>query len=104
MQRIAFKMQLHKGKEVEYKRRHDAIWPELEELLKKTGISEYSIFLDKRTGELTGILKVSNRTLMDALPMHPVMQKWWTFMSDIMETNADGSPLSFPLEEVFYLP
>jgi L-rhamnose mutarotase len=32
------------------------------------------------------------------------MQKWWYFMKDIMETNADNSPTSIPLEEVFYLP
>jgi L-rhamnose mutarotase len=43
MERVAFKMKLHKGCEEEYKRRHDQLWPELEELLKKTGISEYSI-------------------------------------------------------------
>jgi L-rhamnose mutarotase len=32
------------------------------------------------------------------------MQKWWAFMGDIMESNADNSPVSIPLEEVFYLP
>jgi len=44
MNRVAFKMQLHKGFEEEYKKRHDALWPELEQLLKQTGISEYAIF------------------------------------------------------------
>ena len=44
--RIAFKMQLFKGYEEEYKKRHDEIWPELQQLLKETGISDYSIFLD----------------------------------------------------------
>ena len=37
MQRVAFKMKLFKGLEGEYKRRHDAIWPELTNLLKTTG-------------------------------------------------------------------
>ena len=32
------------------------------------------------------------------------MQKWWAYMKDIMETNADNSPVSTSLEEVFYLP
>ena len=40
MQRIAFKMQLNKGAEAEYKKRHDELWPELTELLKSTGISD----------------------------------------------------------------
>lgn len=41
---------------------------------------------------------------MDDLPAHPVMQKWWHYMADIMETNADHSPVSIPLREVFYMP
>jgi len=32
------------------------------------------------------------------------MQKWWTYMKDIMETNDDHSPVSTSLKEVFYLP
>ena len=34
MKRIAFKMQLNKGAEAEYKKRHDELWPELQQLLK----------------------------------------------------------------------
>ena len=104
MKRIAFKMQLFKGKEAEYKRRHDELWPELKELLKATGISEYSIFLQKETGELTGILKIDDPKKLDELPHHAVMKKWWSYMADIMESNPDHSPVSFPIEEVFYLP
>ncbi len=52
--RIAFKMQLYKGFEDEYKKRHDALWPDLEQLLKSRGISEYSIFLDETTNSLFG--------------------------------------------------
>jgi|SRR6476659_974956 len=104
MARVAFKMQLFKGKEAEYKRRHDALWPELQQLLSETGISEYSIFLDETTGALFGVLKVPDANNLDKLPAHPVMKKWWTYMRDIMETNADDSPKSIPLKEVFYLP
>ena len=46
MANFSFKMQLKLGHEVEYQRRHDAIWPELLELLKNAGISNYSIHLD----------------------------------------------------------
>jgi L-rhamnose mutarotase len=97
-------MQLFKGKEEEYKRRHDAIWPELEQLLKETGISEYSIFHDEASGALIGVLKITDPKGLDDLPNHPVMKRWWHHMKDIMETNADNSPRSIPLEEVFYLP
>lgn len=101
--RVGFKMQLHKGKEAEYKKRHDEIWPELAGLLKSSGISEYSIFLENATGSLFGILTVQDAFELDSLPNHPVMQKWWAYMADIMETNPDNSPVSIPLKEVFYL-
>ena len=104
MTRVAFKMQLLKGFEEEYKRRHDEIWPELQSLLKDTGISEYSIFLDKTTNSLFGFLKAKDPTLLNNLPSHPVMQRWWKYMGDIMETNPDNSPVQTPLEEVFCLP
>jgi L-rhamnose mutarotase len=104
METIAFKMQLHKGFEAEYTRRHDALWPELKELLKSSGIIDYHIFLDETTNSLFGVLKVRDRTILDNLPANPVMQKWWLFMKDIMESNEDNSPVSISLKEVFYLP
>ena len=103
MSRVAFKMKLFKGKVDEYKRRHDEIWPELVALLKETGISEYSIFLDETGETLFGVLKVTQIEKMDELPANEVMKKWWAYMSDIMETNADHSPVSIPLKELFYL-
>jgi L-rhamnose mutarotase len=103
MQRIAFKMKLFKGKEAEYKKRHDEIWPELKSLLKSTGIEEYSIFLDEETNILFGVLRVEDAMKLDELPTHPVMKKWWNHMKDIMETNEDNSPVSIRLKEVFYL-
>lgn len=104
MQRIAFKMKLFKGKEEEYKMRHDTIWPELKKLLKQTGVREYSIFWDKSSNDLFGFLKLEEGNSMEALPNHPVMKKWWAHMVDIMETNEDHSPVSTPLSEVFYMP
>jgi len=104
MHRIAFKMQLYKGFEAEYKKRHDELWPELADLLKATGISEYSIFLDETTNGLFGFLKAVDQAALDNLPASPVMQRWWQYMGDIMESNPDRSPVSVPLKEVFYLP
>lgn len=104
MARVAFKMKLFKGFEEEYRKRHDVLWPELEQLLKTTGISEYSIFLDSATNFLFGVLKIDDPKALDNLPEQPVMKKWWAYMKDIMESNADNSPVSIPLKEVFYLP
>ena len=104
MKRIAFKMQLNRGCEAEYQKRHDELWPELKELLKSTGICDYAIFLDETTNALFGIFKMEDAQLLDDLPQHPVMQKWWLYMKDIMESNPDNSPVSIPLKQVFYLP
>ena len=97
-------MKLNNGKEDEYKKRHDAIWPELQLLLKENGISDYSIFLDEETNILFGVMNVEDDLKLNELPDYPVMKKWWTYMRDIMETNVDHSPISIPLKEVFYLP
>jgi L-rhamnose mutarotase len=103
MQRHAFKMFLNPGQEAEYVRRHDAIWPELVALLKEAGISNYSIHLDRETNVLFGYLERRNDHGMADLPNHPVMQRWWAHMGDIMRTNADGSPIAVPLTESFYM-
>lgn len=104
MKRLAFRMKVFPGMEEEYQKRHDAIWPELTVLLRDTGISEYSIFLDRNDGSLFGVLNIADAMKMEMLPHHPIMKKWWTYMKDIMESNADHSPLSIPLTEVFYMP
>ncbi len=104
MKRVAFKMQLHRGQEEEYKRRHDALWPELKQALAEAGIVDYSIFLDEETNTLVGVLKVEESGQLDNLPEHPVMKRWWSYMKDIMDTHPDNSPVTKPLKEVFYLP
>ena len=103
MSRVAFKMKMFEGCAAEYKRRHDALWPELQSLLKDTGIKEYSIFLDEETNDLFGYLTIDDEYKLDELPKHPVMKKWWFYMKDIMESNPDNSPVSVSLKEVFYL-
>jgi L-rhamnose mutarotase len=102
--RVAFKMKLFPGFEAEYKKRHDEIWPELVQLLKEAGISDYSIFLDEETNSLFGALKITDPKNMESLRYQEVMKRWWKYMGDIMESNADNSPVSVPLKEVFYLP
>ena len=101
--RIASKMKLLKGFEAEYQRRHDEIWPQLIAVLKETGITDYSIFLDEQTNDLFAYFKIENEEKLNELPVKEVMKKWWDYMKDIMETNEDNSPVSIPLKEVFYL-
>lgn len=103
MSRQAFKMKLKPGKKEEYKHRHAAIWPELTELLHKSGISDYSIFFDEDTNILFAVQEQHGDASSQDLGNNPVVQKWWAYMSDIMDTNPDNSPVSVKLEEVFYM-
>ncbi len=96
-------MTLKPGCAGEYKKRHDAIWPELKRLLKNAGISEYSIFLDEETNTLFAFQKVRGDMDSQNLGSEKMVQKWWIYMADLMETHPDQSPVSVPLPEVFYL-
>ena len=103
MKRFAFKMKLNPGFRDEYKRRHEEIWPDLKMLLKKSGISEYSIFLDEESNTLFAFQKKSGETSSQDLGQDPLVQKWWAYMADTYETNPDYSPVCIPLEELFYM-
>ena len=96
-------MTLLPGMQAEYKKRHDEIWPELVTLLEESGVSDYSIFYEEESNKLFAVLKRSSDHRMDDLPDHPVVKKWWAYMSDIMLINADNSPLSNSLTKLFHL-
>ena len=101
--RNAFVMKLKPGFEAEYQRRHAAIWPELAKELKTAGISDYSIYLDRRTLSLFAVQKLAPGHRAASLPQTTSVQKWWAYMKDLMETNPDHSPVAYPLDEVFHL-
>ena len=99
----AFRMFLLPGCEAEYQRRHDEIWPELSALLRESGISDYSIYLDRSSGTLFAVQRQSADFKPEELPQHAVMQRWWQHIAPLMKTNADGSPVVEPLPCVFHL-
>ena len=99
----AFRMTLLPGRAEEYRRRHDAIWPELSALLRAAGVSDYSIHLDEETGALFAVLWRRVDHGMDRLPAEPVMRRWWDHMADIMVVNPDKSPVVTPLRTVFHM-
>ncbi|MDW7692834.1 L-rhamnose mutarotase [Flammeovirgaceae bacterium SG7u.111] len=103
MKTLAFKMKLHEGKKEEYTKRHNEIWPELVKLLKDAGVEEYHIFLDEETHTLFAFQKNSGDSGSQDLGNTEIVQKWWAYMQDIMETHPDNSPVSVELEKVFTL-
>lgn len=103
MKRFGFKMKLNPGMKEEYARRHAEIWPELERLLKDAGVCNYSIFLDEETNTLFAYQEQHGESSSQDLGSTDVVKRWWKYMADIMETNQDNSPVSIPLEQVFYM-
>jgi len=98
----AAKLKLKPGMGDEYKKRHDAIWPELSKAIRDAGISDYSIFLDEETGTLFAVLKVADNNTTAELRKTELMKKWWDHMADLMEVNPDNSPVRMPLKQVFH--
>ena len=103
MRRNAFAMRLKSGYAGEYKKRHDAIWPELKAELRKAGVSDYSIYLDEKTNTLFAFQYLADDTTEQDLPQKAIVKKWWHMMKDIMDTNPDESPVSDPLKEMFHM-
>ena len=91
MKREAFKMYLKPGFEKEYQK-----------LLKANGVSDYSIFWDQETNVLYAVQKNDGAGSQD-MGDNEIVKKWWDYMADIMAVNPDNSPVSIPLEEVFYM-
>jgi L-rhamnose mutarotase len=103
MIRKAFRMSVHAGQEEEYVRRHSPIWRELEEVLLAHGVRTYSIFLDAATCDLFAYLEVEDEARWNAIADTEVCRRWWRFMREIMSANADDSPVSWELREVFHI-
>lgn len=98
-----FKMKLFPGMREEYERRHNALWPEMRDMIHEYGGKNYTIFLDEETSTLFGYIEIESEERWAESANTEICRKWWHFMADIMETNPDESPVSHDLTSVFHL-
>lgn len=98
----AYKLKLKPGMAAEYKKRHDAIWPEIAKAIREAGISDFTIYLDEETNELFAVQKLAPGHTAAKLRDTELMRKWWAHMAPLMETNPDLSPVRTPLKELFH--
>lgn len=98
-----FKMKLYPGMAEEYARRHNALWPEMRDMIHEYGGHNYSIYLDQETNVLFGYIEIEDEARWAASADTPINRKWWDHMADIMDTNPDNSPVSADLLPVFHL-
>ncbi len=101
--RVAFKMFVNEHSITDYIARHNPIWKELETALYQHGVIEYSIFVDPSHRELFGFAEIESKAEWDSIAQTDICKKWWAHMSDLMPTNADGSPVALELTEVFHI-
>jgi len=96
-------MSVNAGSEIEYERRHNPIWHELESVLKAHGVISYSIYLHPQTRQLFAYAEVEDEARWTAIASTPECGRWWRHMADIMPYNSDDSPIALDLKEVFHL-
>ena len=100
--RKAFVMHVDPAAHAEYRRRHDAIWHELLVVLGDHGVRNYSIWLNRRRSLLFAAVEIDSLERWQAIAATDVCRRWWASMRDIMRTNANGSPVSEEMEEMFH--
>ena len=106
MQRVAFLLRLQPGTEEAYDEAHAHVWPEMLALLKRAGVSEYSIFRRDLHLVLTMRVDDSFDEVWARIEADPVNSRWQQTMAPYF---APLDPLRpgelFPMmREVFYLP
>ena len=102
MERYAWKATVLPGKLDEYVRRHNAIWPELQALLRQAGIRNYTIW--NVGDELFGYYECGS--IAEAARVQaesPVVDRWNEYMKDVMLMEMDPETGAQPLmKQVFF--
>jgi L-rhamnose mutarotase len=103
MERMGFRMRIRPGTEEEYLRRHQEIWPEMIEALRRAGFRHYSIYRDGLT--LFAHFEAENvRETLATITADPVNARWAAMMSDILIAETEPETSFVPaLPEMFYL-
>ena len=104
MEKYAWSAKIVEGKEEEYIRRHDEIWQEMKNLLKASGIKNYTIWLTGTTlfgyYECEKGVEFATKTQAES----PIVDRWNEYMKDILIMELDPVTGAQPqLKKVFEL-
>lgn len=106
MRRVAFVLKVRKDKLQEYKERHQAVWPEMLEALRRSGWRNYSLFA-RPDGLLFGYFETAQdlQAALAAMAEEGVNQRWQESVAAYFEALEGGRPDErlLELEEVFHL-
>jgi L-rhamnose mutarotase len=103
VERIGFRMRLRPGQEAEYRRRHEAVWPDLLADLSAAGARNYSIFLDGE--DLFGYLEVEDfDAFRQRMAGSDANARWQPDMSPLIDPLTDpATGFHRRMAEVFHL-
>lgn len=103
MERICFTLELRSGAEDEYKRRHDAIWPELVTALRDAGITNYSLF--RRGTQVIAYAEChpDAATAFGKVGATEVNARWSRWFEDVIVRLTDERGELFRVDEVWHL-
>ena len=97
-------MRLKEGKIEEYKKKHDEVWPEITEALTIAGVTNYSIYYDKKDNTLIEYMELNDNNTFNNLEELDILKKWNIYMKNLLETKSveDATPVVNELIEVFH--
>jgi L-rhamnose mutarotase len=106
MNRVGFLLKVKQDKIEEYKKHHEAVWPEMLDALRRTGWHNYSLFM-RDDGLLFGYFETpdSFQAARDSMAQEAINEQWQTFMAPYFEsTDGDhADKIMVELAEVFHL-
>lgn len=106
MKRVGFLLKVKEEKLADYKRHHQAVWPEMLEALKRNGWHNYSLFM-RDDGLLFGYFETpeSFQAALDGMSAEAINNKWQDVMAPFFESTDGGhaDKMMVELVEVFHL-
>jgi len=106
VKRVGFLLRVKPNRIEEYRKHHQAVWPEMRDALGRTGWHNYSLFM-REDGLLFGYFETpdSFQSALEGMSGEEVNARWQKLMApyfeDLEGAQADESMVE--LEEVFHL-
>jgi L-rhamnose mutarotase len=106
MKRIGFLLKVKEDMVEEYKKHHEAVWPDMLAALRRTGWHNYSLFM-RLDGLLFGYFETpdSFQAALDGMAREEINARWQEFMAPYFEGigSQHADEMMVELEEVFHL-
>ena len=106
MRRVGFLLRVKADRMEEYKKHHQAVWPDMLEALRRHGWHNYSLFM-REDGLLFGYFETpeSFQAALDGMAGEEINARWQDFMAPFFEgmSDAHADQSMVALEEVFHL-